>query len=177
MRVSSLAPEAEYKKRLADWLTDAYCDALLFVDPATATETDVRDAFRKYIPTGQQARMVSLFMGLFTAAGVMPERERKVAPERLAAWKWLARPTRRYGGVLKSKNRRMEGAGMERHRNGGLPPALAGMVASLAAEGSEWSVERRDEFVRAFRGLMDFCFPVGAANAAPAQTMEMKSMR
>src|SRR5438128_375580 len=43
-----LAPEAEYKKRMAEWLTDTYADALQFVDPATASETEIRDAFRKY---------------------------------------------------------------------------------------------------------------------------------
>ena len=34
------------------------------------------DAFRSYKPVGQQARMVTLFMGLFAAAGVRPESKR-----------------------------------------------------------------------------------------------------
>src|SRR5437879_1673208 len=45
-----LAPETESKQRLADWLRATYADALQFVDPATASESEVRDAFRNYIP-------------------------------------------------------------------------------------------------------------------------------
>lgn len=72
-----LAPESEYKKRLSDWLASAYEDALKFVDPAIADEVQIRDAFRGYSPTGQQDRMVSLFLGLFEAAGVAPDRKRQ----------------------------------------------------------------------------------------------------
>src|SRR5215469_14326008 len=43
-----LAPEEEYKQRVADWLQAAYVDALQYVDPATATDSQIRDAFRNY---------------------------------------------------------------------------------------------------------------------------------
>lgn len=69
-----IAPEAEYRTRMAEWLAAAYADALQFVDPASATETEVRDAFRQYKPFGQQGRMVILFMGLFRHAGIAPEK-------------------------------------------------------------------------------------------------------
>src|SRR5271155_5309132 len=68
------APAGEYQQRLAEWLNAAYADALNFVDPATADEVAVRDAFRNYNPVGQQGRMVSLFIGLYAAAGVGTER-------------------------------------------------------------------------------------------------------
>lgn len=74
-----LAPEAEYQPRMADWLRGAYADVLTFVDPETATEEQLEDAFRTYKPIGQRSRMVSLFQGLFTAAGVSPERSRQAA--------------------------------------------------------------------------------------------------
>src|SRR5690606_15755196 len=76
-----LAPSGEYQQRLAEWLNAAYADALTFIDPATDDEVAIRDAFRKYIPTGQQSRMVTLFIGLFTAAGVMPPRQKQAAPK------------------------------------------------------------------------------------------------
>lgn len=69
-----LAPEAEYQQRLQEWLQGAYADALRFVNPATDDETAIRDAFRSYNPVGMQPRMVSLFTGLFRAAGVSPEK-------------------------------------------------------------------------------------------------------
>ena len=75
-----LAPEPEYKQRLEDWLRAAYADALSFIDPAEDDETKIRDAFRAYKPVGQQPRMVTLFMGLFAAAGVRPEKKRSSQP-------------------------------------------------------------------------------------------------
>src|SRR5690606_12213370 len=42
------APEPEFRTRLVEWLNGAYADVLQFIDPATATETEVRDAFRAY---------------------------------------------------------------------------------------------------------------------------------
>ena len=41
-----LAPEAEYKNALADWVRSAYADAFSFIDPGSATATEIRDAFR-----------------------------------------------------------------------------------------------------------------------------------
>lgn len=164
-----LAPESEYKKRLAEWLTDVYADALAFVDPATATDTDIRDAFRKYIPHGQQDRMVSLFTGLFTAAGVMPERERKSAP-RTKVTPPKQRPI--YSTPPKAREGKVSLFGGAHAPTPGLPPALAGLLQSLPANGQSWTQEARDKFYATFGTVLDFCFPVGAANAAPAQPAE-----
>ena len=71
-----LAPEAEYQKRLSEWLKGAYADVLSFVDPAQDDETAVRDAFRSYNPVGQQPRMVSLFLGLLATAGMADEKHK-----------------------------------------------------------------------------------------------------
>ena len=71
-----VAPQAEYQHRLKEWLNGAYADALQFVDPATDSEIKIRDAFRSYRPIGQQSRMVTLFTGLFAAAGIGPEKQR-----------------------------------------------------------------------------------------------------
>lgn len=159
-----LAPEVEYKKRMADWLAEAYHDALQFVDPATATETDIRDAFRKYMPTGQQDRMVSLFMGLFTAAGVMPPRERAQPPRKNGGMQMArtitptvrprkpsAPPPPRYAG----------GAGATQVLIAGLPPALSGLLQSLPTNGQRWTQETRDKFYSTFGAVLDFCIPIG----------------
>lgn len=69
-----LAPEAEYKQRLSEWLKSAYADVLRYVDPAVDDETKIRDAFRSYNPVGQQPRMISLFQGLIAAAGMGQEK-------------------------------------------------------------------------------------------------------
>ena len=62
-------------------LRAAYRPIFAFVDPATASHDEIRDAFRGFTPVGQQQRMVTLFLGLCAYAGLpVPEvtRERKV---------------------------------------------------------------------------------------------------
>lgn len=76
-----LAPEAEYKQRLSQWLQGAYADVLTFVDPGRDDETKVRDAFRSYQPVGQQSRMITLFLGLLATAGLVSEK-RSAQPRR-----------------------------------------------------------------------------------------------
>lgn len=86
-----LAPEAEFASRIGQWLNVAYADVVKHVDPDTADETALRDAFRTYTPIGQQPRMVSLFVGLYAAAGI--GREKDSAPR-------AVRRTRSNGSVL-----------------------------------------------------------------------------
>lgn len=154
-----LAPESEYKQRLTEWLTAAYSDALAYVDPATDDEVAIRDAFRKYTPTGQQARMVTLFMGLFTAAGVMPERV-KAAPPRKTSQHTVAKPR----AAAAPPQRRVPAPQNPTVQTtaGHLPPALAGLLASLPANGDGWTQARRDVFLSTFGAVVDFCFPVVA---------------
>ena len=79
-----LAPEGEYRTRMAEWLKAAYADALWFIDLNSPDQVRIRDAFRSYKPVGQQDRMVSLFMGLFQEAGLLPEgaKPRSKSPSR-----------------------------------------------------------------------------------------------
>lgn len=162
-----LAPESEYKQRLAQWLTGTYADALQFVDPASDDEVKIRDAFRSYKPVGQQGRMVTLFSALFAYAGIAPERVRPPVPRSK-----FVPPKQRLSYTPAQTKREQGGAGAGRVPNTGLPPALEGMITSLAADGPQWSAERRDDFTKAFRGLMDFCFPIGAANDASDKPAE-----
>lgn len=178
-----LAPEGEYKKRMSEWLTDAYAEALQFVDPATASETDIRDAFRKYTPTGQQDRMVSLFIGLFTAAGVMPPRERTSAPRAANVMPRAMRPAPKPKGGVRINfggggSGRGGGAGAGSGGSGiqspivGLPPALSGLLQSLPANGKSWTQAQRDKFYKTFGAVLDFCIPIGEPEPEPAPDNE-----
>lgn len=148
------APEAEYQQRLTTWLNTAYADALQFIDPATADETQIRDAFRNYTPIGQQSRMVSLFMGLYAAAGVAPERKRQTA----------IKPTRTAIKPPRPKSQQptppRQGNGSSSGQSGSIPPALNGLLASLPSAGAGWTQIERDRFVTTFSAVLDFCFPV-----------------
>jgi hypothetical protein len=144
------------------------------VDPATASDTDIRDAFRKYSPTGQQDRMVSLFIGLFTAAGVMPPRDRSPAPRAANATPRGMRPApKAKGGVhitYGSKSRTGSGgvgAGIQAPIVG-LPPALSGLLQSLPANGQPWTQAERDKFYTTFGAVLDFCIPIGEPEPEPA---------
>jgi len=172
-----LAPTAEYQQRLTEWLSAAYADALSYVDPATDDEVAIRDAFRKYIPTGQQGRMVTLFMGLFTAAGVMPSRAKTAAPKRAAQANSSAKPK---VGLTNSQKAAVRSLGGDRQRQhephtpsfgGSIPPALAGLLASLPTNG-QWTQVQRDKFMAAFPVMLDFAFEIVPESASGSTNSE-----
>jgi hypothetical protein len=162
-----LSPEDGFKTALSEWLKGTYADAFAYIDPETATETQVRDVFRHYKPVGQQDRMVSLFLGLCEAAGLAPERKRKT-PQR---------PTGQRGS-LQSKMRSLLNPEQPqkvrvpvqapdptptrttRGHVSALPPALSGLLASLPPSGETWGKTERDRFVATFQAVLDFCYPV-----------------
>jgi hypothetical protein len=161
------APEAEYKSRMAEWLNAAYADALQFVDPATADETQVRDAFRNYNPTGQQARMVSLFIQLYAAAGIGPERPPQQArPRTRAATRSNAsRSVSRSGSGSQSGSRSGAGSRSSSHipARSDIPEPLTGLLARLPSERG-WTQADRDKFLKTFGTVLDFCFPIVSAD-------------
>lgn len=160
-----LAPTADYQQRLTEWLNAAYADALSYVDPATDDEISIRDAFRKYTPTGQQPRMVSLFMGLFTAAGVMPPRQKSSAPSSSPRLRQsAAKPLKPNKGKASPPPRYSPDTGNRQSHftpSGNLPPALAGLLATLPNETGIWTKDRRDQFVATFSAVLDYTFKIG----------------
>lgn len=156
-----LAPEAEFKARMTEWLNATYADALSYVDPAADDEVRIRDAFRSYSPVGQQPRMVTLFIGLFAAAGIAPEKQKAVArkPQRITATTKVA--------ATRQKETRIQRLGRDgddlitgQAFSSNLPPALAGLLASLPTNGQSWPKQERDRFLQTFGAVLDFCFPV-----------------
>lgn len=152
------APEPEFKTRMVEWLNGAYADVLQFIDPATATETEVRDAFRAYNPVGQQGRMVTLFLGLYAAAGVGAERQSAPRP--------AARTAQPRARSMPIPSIKQAARGIKDTRSGGLPPALAGLLESLPDAEEGWTKDERDKFYSTFGTVLDFCIPVVAADAA-----------
>lgn len=163
-----LAPTAEYEQRLTEWLNTTYADALSYVNPATDDEIAIRDAFRKYTPTGQQSRMVSLFMGLFTAAGVMPPRSKQSSPRSSAngATSKPAKPRQNNRTERESKARTGTSAphAQKPSLGGALPPAIAGLLATLPTDTGIWTRERRDQFMMTFAAVLDYTFRIGEAS-------------
>jgi Family of unknown function (DUF5343) len=151
-----LAPEAEYKKRLEDWLKGTYADVFSFVDPTTDDETRIRDAFRSYQPVGQQSRMVTLFQGLCTGAGMIPEKAAPTSRTRASsASPRVAAPTARRSAPTKSPPPKQTPSA-----SGSLPPALTGLLGSLPDAAAGWSKASRNKFVKTFEVVLDFCIPI-----------------
>jgi hypothetical protein len=151
-----LAPEDEYKSRLGEWLKGVYADIFAFVDPSKDSEARIRDAFRNYQPIGQQERMVLLFEGLCAAAGLMPEK-----PARASAPSPVVTPRQRtiVKRIVADKFKNAP-----RHASA-IPAPLAGLMASLPAEGDVWTKSERAKFLTTFTAVLDFCFPVVESGA------------
>jgi hypothetical protein len=120
-------PEHDFKPRLAALLREAYAPILEVLDPATATQTDVENAFRGFEPTGQIPRMVQLFMGLMTYAEVMPEIKRRSgpAPGQQAPRAPKNKPTSERGQVARSGQSGQPAVNPEHERQPGhqAPPS------------------------------------------------------
>jgi hypothetical protein len=153
-----LAAEADYVPRLGEWLAHAYGDALQFVDPANDDETRIRDAFRNYKPVGQQSRMVTLFIGLFKAAGIAPVKAQTGAGRKVSVVTRRMAP--RQPPPPKADVGR-PGKPLAANFDGALPPAIAGLLASLPTNGEGWTKAERDAFMTTLGVVVDFCFPPG----------------
>lgn len=155
-----LAPEAEYQKRMAEWLNSTYADVLQYIDPATATEVEIRDAFRSYIPTGQQSRMVTLFIGLYAAAGIGVQ---KPAGKSTSTPRPVSTTQQRRKVVVKPsvKQTTTDNGSYGFIAPSNFPPALDGLLKSLPTNGQCWTQEQRDKFYHTFGAVLDFCIPIG----------------
>src|SRR5262249_39720039 len=65
------APTAEFKGKLEELVRSVYAEVFQFADPSTDSTEKITDAFRSYLPDGQRSRMVTLFLGLCEAAGIL----------------------------------------------------------------------------------------------------------
>lgn len=155
-----VVPEAEFKNTLADWLKATYADVFSFVDPATDDAVRVRDAFRTYVPHGQQDRMVSLFLGLCAEAGLAPETPRR-GETKPSARKAPAPIPRALLRNTSSKNTPYAPPPPANNLNGGnLPPALSGLLQSIPSAEKGWSKGARDRFMLTFGTVLDFVVPI-----------------
>lgn len=151
------APEGEYQKLLAEWISRVYHDVLQFAQP-NDDETRIRDAFRSYEPFGQHARMVSLFMGLCRAAGLRTDAQQN-APVRPRARVSTTTTTITRQKATNTKISPKTGS-LSMNAPQGLPAPLAGLLTKLPPEHGSWTQAERDRFESAFKALLDFSFTI-----------------
>ena len=182
-KVCASRQSSEYKQRLEDWLRSAYADVLGYVDPATDDDTSLRDAFRSYKPVGQQARMVTLFTGLFATAGIRPESKK-------------AKSGRKPGGKANSQRAPQEPQVNEipskpenpsrpepKHdrpkHQGHYHQFVEGLLATLPPEGGDWPPRERVKWLTIAARAFDMIYTgdngetiICEVKAAPAQKAE-----
>lgn len=61
----------EYPEVLESILREAYSEVFKIIDPSSATEIEINDAFRGFNPSKQRKRMVNLFIGLSQEADII----------------------------------------------------------------------------------------------------------
>lgn len=149
-----LSTETDFQKCLKEWLNSVYADVIQFVDPEKDDEVKVRDAFRSYNPVGQQSRMVTLFLGLYAAAGVRGMSAPKAPSQR------IPRPASAPTKAKYIPNNRPPRSTSTATLPSGLPPALAGLLADLPQDGNGWTKAKRDRFVGAFQAMLDYSIPI-----------------
>jgi hypothetical protein len=116
--------------------------------------------------------MVTLFMGLFTAAGIMPQRVKASPSKRTSTG---SGPTKTKSAIRRSKDHSsLKEERQQRNHPGDnvsrLPPAIAGLLATLPPDGGYWTKERRDGFMATLGAVIDYTFKIGEPPKTEADT-------
>ena len=72
-RIKESKDDAAYAEAVAAVVRTAYAEVFEELDPASASEGELRSAFRRYEPVEERERMVSLFRGLLAEGGIIGE--------------------------------------------------------------------------------------------------------
>jgi hypothetical protein len=159
------APQAEFKQRLEAIVRDVYSQVFQFVDPAKDDTARITDAFRAFDPPGQRARMVTLFIGLCEAAGIIEEGKKptvNAGRQRAAASQATRRstpnPLRRDPNMPLGERAGSFGRNLRALDGDLVPAAVTGLIQSIPFNG--WTEERRKAFLKTFEAVLDFTVPI-----------------
>jgi hypothetical protein len=156
------ASSEDFKKRLEELVRGVYAEIFKFTDPAKDDLGRISDAFRAFNPIGQRGRMVTLFMGLCEAAGIIPAGTRK-APTVSPTGKPIKPKSmqERFAATRERvANERAALRGSMRSDNGTVPEPLLGLLRALPSNGGGWPKARRDDWLKLFGMTLDFTVPV-----------------
>ena len=168
------APQEEFRKRMEELVRGVYAEVFKFTDPASDDLSRVADAFRAFNPVGQRGRMVTLFMGLCEAAGIVPEGTTRKPPSSNGP-RTQAPSRKRAGGTLEQRRPATVKHGLRADDGGVVPEPLLGLLRALPVNGEGWSKARREKFVETFGHVLDFTIPVHDAGTADEVLDEAES--
>jgi hypothetical protein len=151
LKALRMARDDEYGTVLSEVITAAYADVIAHAPPATATRTQLLNAFRPYAPASQHERMIGLFLALCKEAGMsvaQPAKSSSLRPP--SADRRTSRPPRPAAGS----------------GNGGPPPSstpapaisthdpiITGLFQKLPPSGSDFSTAALEEWMAALKAV------------------------
>lgn len=152
--------EEEYRVRLQAWVRVVYADVLQYADPNAHSYEEVTEAFRTYEPAGQRRAMAGLLLGLWKYAG-LPVTESKSPPSRKTPSpraRQTSRPKTSPREAIDGRPGFTPPAAIPAQND--LPAGLVGLLQQIPRDGRSWTSDRREAFVKAFEGVLDFSVPV-----------------
>ena len=176
----------DFPHRLGEVITAAYSEIFAHRNPSTDPPEKIVEAFRFYNPASMRPRMIRLFYGLASAAGIVSEvpsignapagrvaagrnrrqgtggengkgQESRKATRERAADRAQAEALRNRGGGGSTDQTGGGGGGKLSH----LHPALVGLLAAIPPADQPWPTRQRyDTFTAAWDATLQVCNPV-----------------
>lgn len=159
------APSSEYGKVLTEILRSAYRAIFAIVDPAQDPDDSIGDAFRQFEPAAQRSRMVTLFLGLCEAAGIVTKKRGHPSAVPSGRRVKVGTSVRSVGrGPIEGREpEQAQGLSDQRTLNAGDKSIdyrlISALIQHLPLDG-RWSADKREKWLQAVRAAVDLLVEV-----------------
>lgn len=149
------ASTEEYQAHLAEVVRNAYLPIFNILDPVKASDTQIGDAFRRYEPSNQRAKMISLFRGLCGVAGITEDKPKQRSGGRKPTAQRAKGATQ---GVSSSSTSTTEPPPPP--EDGVVDLRVITAVVQRLPRVPKWTSEQRSRWLQAMTSALDLTFDV-----------------